>query len=135
MLGEKIAQTTGKVTNRRVTRCDGSGVRVEVSFQTSGKLLGHDITELGTYTSMMKPGGSFFGEGQGVVITKDGDTILWRGAGAGKPTGKGLGVSYRGAIYYDTASPKLAHLNAICGIFEYEVDENGNTSAIISEWK
>ena len=24
---------------------------------------------------------------------------------------------------------------AICGIFEYEVDESGNTSAVISEWK
>jgi hypothetical protein len=135
MLGEKIGQTNGRVTNRRVLGCEGGGVRVEVSFQTTGKLLGHDISELGTYTSMMKPGGSFFGEGQGVLMTKDGDAILWRGSGAGKPTGKGMGATYRGAIYYDTASPKFTQLNAICGIFEYEVDENGNTSAIISEWK
>jgi hypothetical protein len=135
MLGEKIGTSNGKVTNRRVLACEGGGIRVEVSFQTTGKLLGHDITEIGTYTSMLKPGGSFFGEGQGVLMTKDGDAISWRGSGAGKPTGKGGGVAYRGAIYYDTASPKLAQLNSICGIFEYEVDEAGNTSAIISEWK
>ena len=58
-------------------------------------------------------------------MTKDGDAILWRGSGAGKPTGKGMGVAYRGAIYYDTASPKFAQLNAMCGIFEYQRDHLG----------
>ena len=135
MLGEKIGQTTGKVTNRRVIPCEGSGVKVEVSFQTTGKLLGHDISEIGTYTSVLKQGGSFYGEGQGVIMTKDGDAITWRGSGAGKPTGKGMGVTYRGAVYYDTSSPKFAQLNSLCAVFDYDVDENGNTSAILSEWK
>ncbi len=135
MLGEKIGQTSGKVTNRRVLPCEGSGVRVEVSFETTGKLLGHDIAEIASYTSVLKQGGALYGEGQGVIMTKDGDTIMWRGSGVGKPTGRGMGASYRGAVYYDTASPKFASLNSMCAVFDYEVDEAGKTTAVLSEWK
>jgi hypothetical protein len=49
-----------------------------------------------------------------------------------KPDGA---VSYRGAIYYSTASPKLARLNRIAVVFEYEVDANGNTHTKSWEWK
>ena len=39
MLGEQIGEEKGKVTARRVPSIDG-GTKVEVSFQSSGKLLG-----------------------------------------------------------------------------------------------
>jgi hypothetical protein len=135
MLGEKIGETKGKVTNQRVIDCEASGIKVEVSFQTTGKLLGFEINEIGTYSSKMREGGALYGEGQGVMMTKDGDSITWRGSGVGKPTGRGMGVSYRGAIYYESNSPKFSRLNSLCGVFDYEVDENGNTQAVISEWK
>ena len=135
MLGEKIGESHGKVTARRVLPCEGSGVKVEVSFETNGKLLGFDVNEIGTYSSGTKQGGALYGEGQGVLMTKDGDTIMWRGSGVGKPTGRGMGVSYRGAIYYDTNSSKFSRLNTLCAVFDYDVDENGNTHAILSEWK
>ena len=45
-------------------------------------------------------------------------------------------VSFRGAIYWNTASTgKLAPLNNVVGVYEYEIDEGGNTSAKIWEWK
>ena len=57
----------------------------------------------------------------------------WKGGGVGKFTGGG--VSYRGAIYYSTASQKLARLNGIATVFEFEVDADGNTQSKIWEWK
>ncbi len=41
--------------------------------------------------------------------------------------GPGGTVSYRGILYFQTASQKLAGLNATPGVFEYEVDAEGKT--------
>ena len=34
-----------------------------------------------------------------------------------------------------TSSAKFAHLNSVAIVFEFEVDENGNTHAKFWEWK
>jgi hypothetical protein len=44
-------------------------------------------------------------------------------------------VSYRASIYYQSSSPKWARLNAVAGVFEYEVDAQGNTRSQLYEWK
>ena len=133
MLGEQIGEARGKRTGRRVLSVDG-GFKVEVAFETQGKLLGVDNMEIGTYWSESRPDGSLYGEGQGVVITQDGEVATWKGGGVGKFVGGGA-VSYRGAIYYSTASQKLARLNGGAAVFEFDVDAEGNTRAKIWEWK
>ncbi len=134
MLGEQIGDERGKVLGYRVLPSEGQGPRMEVSFQASGRLLGVDTTDTGTYWSVLRAGGSLYGEGQGIIMTKDGETASWVGQGRGKVQGGGR-VSWRGSIYYETTSQKLARLNGMAAIFEYEVDENGNTNAKIWEWK
>ncbi len=134
MLGEKIGEETGRVTGRRVLPSEGHGPKVEVSFEASGTILGVEATNLGTYSSIVRPDGTLYGEGQGVAMTKDGEAVSWIGQGVGRFTGGGA-VSYRGALYYQTASEKLASLNSIAGVHEYEVDEDGNTQATTWEWK
>ena len=133
MLGEQIAELRGKRTARRVLSTDG-GFKVEVSFEDSGKLLGHDVNNIGTYWSAPRPDGSLYGEGQGVVLTQDGDMATWKGQGVGRFAGGGA-VAYRGAVYYSTSSAKLARLNTVAAIFEYEVDTHGNTHTKSWEWK
>lgn len=108
---------------------------MEVSFQARGTILGLAATDMGTYSSVARPDGTLFGDGQGITMTADGDVATWRDQGVGRFTGRGSAVSWRGAIYYQTAAPKLAHLTSVAVIFEYEVDENGNTHAQIWEWK
>ena len=71
---------------------------------------------------------------QGVITTTDGETVTWKGQGAGKPTGKGSAV-WRGAIYCYTSSQNLARLNGIASIYEFETDENGNSQTKLWEWK
>jgi len=44
-------------------------------------------------------------------------------------------VSYRGILYFRTASGKLAQLNTAPGVFEYEVDASGNTHSKVWAWQ
>ena len=133
MLGELIAESRGKRTSRRVL-ATSPATKVEVAFEDSGTLLGIEVNSIVTYWAEVKPDGSLYGEGQAVAVTKEGETVTWKGQGAGKFTGDG-GVSYRGAVYYSTASPKLARLNGAAGVFEFDADVNGNTHAKTWEWK
>jgi len=133
MLGETVGELRGKRTSRRVLSVD-NGFRVEVAFESTGKMLGIDVMEVGTYWSESRPDGSLYGEGQGVVIGADGNQATWKGQGVGRFV-EGGAVSYRGAVYYSTASPKLARLNAVAAVFEFDVDAEGNTHSKLWEWK
>ena len=133
MLGEQFGESRGKRTGRRVLSVDG-GFKVEVEFESKGKLLGVDITEIGTYWSESRPDGSMYGEGQGLMMTQDGEVATWKGGGVGKFVDGGA-VSYRGAIYFSTASQKLARLNGAATVFEFDVDAEGNTHSKLWEWK
>jgi hypothetical protein len=102
MLGNLIGDESGKVTGVRVLPPQGGAPSVEVSFQASGKLHGVAATNIGTYSSVVRPDGTLFGEGSGVVTGGGGELATWVGHGVGKMTGKGLAASWRGAIYYQT---------------------------------
>ena len=97
-------------------------------------MLGVDVSGFGTYESVVAADGSIYGEGHGIISTADGEVVTWKGSGAGK-FGPGGAVSYRGILYYRTASQKLAQLNAAPGVFEYEVDPAGNTHTKVWAWK
>ncbi len=134
MLGEQLGQENGQVTGLRVLPGE-DGPRVEVSFTATGTLLGVHGTDMGTYVSVIRPDGSLYGEGQGVLMTDDGEMAAWKGQGVGRFTGRGTAVSWRGAVYYQTTSERLARLNGIAVVFEYDTDESGKTEAKSFEWK
>ncbi len=135
MLGNEIGEERGKVTGYRILPSEGAGPKVEVSFQALGKILGVEHSTLGTYTSVTRPDGSVFGEGQGVAMGASGERASWVGQGIGKLAGRGQAISYRGAIFYQSATPQWAALNGMVTVFEYEVDEQGNTTSKLWEWK
>jgi hypothetical protein len=132
MLGELISETTGKRLVRRVVSVDPP--TAEVSFEDSGHMLGVPTNGMGTYSSIVRPDGSIYGQGQGISMTQDGDGITWTGTGVGH-FGPGGSVSYRGMLFFRTPSQKLAALNNACGAFEYEVDAAGKTATKVWLWK
>jgi hypothetical protein len=132
VLGDQIGVTTGKRLVRRVLSVDPP--TAEVSFEDSGTMFGIAVTGMGTYTSVIRPDGSIFGQGQGLETTSDGEGIAWTGTGVGK-FGPGGSVSYRGMLFFRTPSQKLARLNNACGAFEYDVDPSGKTVSKMWEWK
>jgi hypothetical protein len=134
MLGEKLGGEAGKVTSQRVLPNPGGGPKMETSFQAQGTLLGVNTTSTVTYWSVVRPDGTLYGEGQGIVMGQDGAMATWIGQGVGtlKPGGS---VSYRGAVYYQTSSPTWSRMNSVAAIFEYEVDAQGNSRSELWEWK
>ena len=133
MLGEKIGDEKGKVIGRRVLPTTGNP-RVEVSFESTGSLVGVKLKNMGTYYSDVQPDGTLYGEGQGLARGENGEMITWKGQGVGEFTPSG-GVAYRGSLYYRTEADNLLGLNKLVGVFEYEVDGDGNTSSEVWEWK
>ncbi|HEX6454348.1 MAG TPA: hypothetical protein VF060_33420 [Trebonia sp.] len=135
MLGEQIGEETGQITGMRVLPDEGAGPEVEISFQSNGTLLGVQVSDLATYHSVTRPDGTLFGEGRGVTMTEDGEAAAWQGQGVGRFTGHGTATAFRGAIYFQTTSKRLARLNGMAVVFEYEADESGKTSTKSYEWK
>jgi hypothetical protein len=137
-LGKLIGEGRGKITGQRVL--DVVGPKIESSYTMDGKYSGEDCTEIGTYCTVMKHGevGVMHGEGQGIITTKDGQGMAtWTGHGIGRFTSPGK-ISFRGSLFFSAPSAsggKLSSLNNLVGVFEYEVDEQGNSSAKVWEWK
>jgi hypothetical protein len=64
---------------------------METSFQANGSILGTNVKETGTYWTVVRPDGTLYGEGQGVMITKDGKVATWTGHGVGTTKKDGTG--------------------------------------------
>jgi hypothetical protein len=136
-LGELIKEFRGKITGQRVL--DVQVPKMEYSFTMEGNYRETPCTEVGTYTSMLREGGVLQGEGQGIITTKDGQGMAnWTGQGIGRFTGPGK-VSFRSSLFFKIPPTfkggKLSDLDNMVGVLEYEVDELGNCSSKIWEWK
>jgi hypothetical protein len=136
MLGEQIGEDKGKVTSQRVLDVIGGIPKMETSFTTIGNYKGIETTEIGTYSASPGSSGAIYGEGQGMIMTKDGqDMATWTGQGVGRFTSPGK-IRFTGSLFFSASSNgKLAFLNNLVGVFEYESDEQGNTSSKVWEWK
>ena len=131
MLGNLIIEEKGKVTMKRVPDSD----TIEITFEAKTKIKDVDGMNLGTYTSKMMPDGSMFGQGQGCVMTNDGQMVTWKGSGVGRFLDGGK-IRYAGAIFLNTQSKgSLASLNGTAVVFEHDGDMEGNVSSKGWEWK
>jgi hypothetical protein len=134
MLGRKIGEGTGRISNQRVLPSVGGAPQVETSFLADEQLLGVAARTMGTYVSTLRPDGRLFGQGQGVVMGSGGEMATWTGSGLGTFTGGG-NISWRGVIYYQSASPAWESLNGVAVVFEYDVDPEWHTKSAAWEWK
>jgi hypothetical protein len=134
MLGDKLGHETGKVVLRRVLPSGTGMIRTESTQRGQGTLLGIDYQDTSTYETELRGDGTLFGSGQGIYMGKGGEMASWTGHGVGVISPSG-GVSFRGAIYLYSTSPKWQRLNAVASLFEYEVDADDNFKGTLTEWK
>jgi hypothetical protein len=139
MLGDLIYEAKGKVTGLRVLDVQGGIPKIEVTITQNGTLKGGtEATNTVTYWSVHRPGeGAYYAEGKGVFMAKDdpSEIATWTGHGIAHYSGqKRRDV---GSIFCRTSSTtgKLAFLNNIVGVCEYEADEMGNAEGKIWEWE
>ncbi|MDP9480982.1 MAG: hypothetical protein M3R38_35845 [Actinomycetota bacterium] len=135
MLGEQLGEASGTVTGVRVLGAGGEDHKLEVSFRGRGEMLGVGITDMGIFVQTIRPGGVLIGEGSNVLmLTDDGETVSWKGFGVGRPTGPGFSSSWGVAGSAHTASRKMARLNAVATVVEFEVEEDGSYRWKLWEW-
>jgi hypothetical protein len=73
-----------------------------------------------------------------MITTRDGSAEMATeiGRGVGQFTDGGKKLRFRGSFFCRASlTGKLAFLNNLVGVFEYEVDEAGNTQYKVWEWK
>ena len=135
VLGELIEDESGKIAGQRVLDVDPP--KIESSFKMSGKYKGEEGSDIGTYWVVIRQGedGVMIGEGQGIATTDDGmGMTTWKGYGIGRFTSPGK-ISFRGSLFFRAPPGKLSYFNNLIGVFEFEVDEDGNCSSKVWEWK
>jgi hypothetical protein len=133
-LGDQIGEISGRITGTRVITPSAGQTRIEVSFQGSGTVLGHDVTNIATYSQTLRPGGILYGEGDALYITGDGQSAHWRGFGVGRPTGPFPAGHFAVCGSAETESQALGRLNEIATVLEYDVDQEGTVRYTIWEW-
>jgi hypothetical protein len=139
MLGDKIWESTGKITGTRVLPGDDYRyLKVETSIEYSGKLLGKDAGGMATFTSWERIPGQMYAEGQGIIGSADGAGAIWNGHGIGSIGGDagGMTMSIRYAVTYQAATDgPLAELNGCVVVGEWESKSDGTFTDSAWAWK
>ena len=134
MLGEKLGFEDGRVTGRRVIPADDFRyVKLEISFESTIELLGVKGQNIGTYVAFERGPGQMYAEGQGVIMTADGDGAIWNGHGVGRITPDGT-MFFAASIAIQTTSQKLARLNGLLVLVEHKAQADGNLHSDLSAW-
>ena len=129
MLGEKVGETRGRVTSRRILPGgDFRYIAMEITIEEGGTMLGMEAMNAGTYTAYERVPGQMYGEGNGIIGSPTGESAIWKGHGVGRMTGDGMGTAFRfsAAVQADPAG-KLGRLNSVLVVGEHDVDGEGNT--------
>jgi hypothetical protein len=134
MLGEKFGELSGKITSQRVLDI-AFGAKMETTVNATGKISNIDVSSIITYWNIRKPDGYLYGEGQGILMT-DGEVVASsKSQGIGKVSETGNARWVGSIFYYTSSNKKLIYLNNLVGLFETEVDTNGQVREMIWEWK
>ncbi len=133
MLGKPYFEGKGKTLGIRVIDVNSGSPKVEYVFSFGGLMNGVNVTVTETALVAFRANGSGYGAGQGIIMTNDGEVATYNGQGFGQATSGGTTIVH-GLHIYNTASTagKLAFLNKVVGVEEYDLGPTGNVS--IKEW-
>lgn len=134
MLGEVLGEGGGKMIGTKLLPQEGAEFKIEATIQGAGKLLGEEVTELGTYWQTMRPGGSLYGEGQVLWMTKQGETLIWKGFGVGRPTGVPPAARFAVCGAFHTVPARFERLLGAATVTEYTIEPDGSYHYKTQEW-
>ncbi len=135
MLGEMIGELRGKMLGQRVLAPDAMGPKMEMSFQQAGSVLGTEVTNALTLVATAGPGGAMHVEGNGILMTREGEAAMAMITGLNKMMGPGMAGTSVAAVFFRTQSTKLARLNKMMAVVNVEQDADGNTHVKMWEWE
>ena len=124
--GKPYLVLKGKNISTRVIDVNNGPTKVEDTIVLSGMMNGVNVTE--TETNLVS--GTGYGAGQGIIMANDGEVATYNLQGFGPHI---LGPIVHGLhIYSTTSTGKLAFLNSIVGIVEYDFAHF--PSVLVKEW-
>jgi len=134
-LGEKVAEEKGSVIGMSVKSIDSNGMSTEISFASEVQGIGRFPSgrNMGTLSGLDGPHTSR-STGQGIIVTKDGETLPWHGSGIGKR----VGGKTKGAflVTFTTMSQKYAWINDLLFVLDSEASADMTQfSDTAYEWK
>ena len=137
MLGQLLFESRGRITGQGVLSIDNGIPKVETSITGTGIFTGSlEVTTTWTYWAIQRSDGTYYSQGQGVIMTTDGRDVATATSRAEGKVIEQERMRYVGAIFYETHSEnKLAFLNHLVGVNEFEVDALGNYEHNLWEWK
>jgi hypothetical protein len=135
VLGDLLGESTGKILGTRVLPTESGLVKLEVSFQGSGKFLGEDLTDIGTYWQIVKPGGLLYGEGHVLMMAGDGGIGDWTGFGVGRSTGPAGASHYAVCGLFHSMPERWSKLLKVAAVNEFDTDSTGGYHWKMWEWK
>ena len=134
MLGDLFYEAKGKITSKRVL--DLELVEIESSYFVKGKMREIEVVEIGTFTTISTTtSGVFFVQGKDIVTVKGSDemaTVKAQGISKLRDSSK---VICGSNFYSSSTTGKLSFLNNLVGVHEALVDNDGNISYKVWEWK
>jgi hypothetical protein len=93
---------------------------------------------IGTTTITLNEDGTFRGEGQGILRTEGGGFASWTSQTVGSLAQEG-NIIVRGVTFWSTppsaTTGELTFMNGVIGLFEMEIDRQGNLAVTEWEWE
>jgi len=134
-LGEKVAEEKGSIIGMSIKSIGADGMSSEISFASEVQGFGRFPSgrNMGTLSGLDGPHTSR-STGQGVFVTKDGETLPWHGSGIGKMVvGKSKGIFL---VTFTTMSQKYAWMNDVLIVLDSEASaDRTKFSDTAYEWK
>jgi len=143
-LGEPLFVEQGRIIGQRVLAVTPQP-QLESSFMANANINNGtgfvvNATNIGTNTIALNDDGIFTGKGQGILRTEGGGFASWTSQSFGS-LAQGGNIIVRGATLWSTPPSssttlgELAFMNGVIGLFEMEIDRQGNLSVTEWEWE
>jgi hypothetical protein len=141
-LGEPLFVEQGRITGQRVLAV-APQPQLETSFMANASINNGtgsvvNAINIGTTTITLNADGTFRGEGQGILRTEGGDFASWTSKTVGSLALEG-NIKVHGVTFWSTppssTTGELAFMNGVIGLFEMEIDRQGNLSVTEWEWE
>lgn len=142
--GEPLFVEQGRITGQRVLAV-APQPQLETSFMANTSINNGtgfvvNAINIGTTTITLNADGTFRGEGQGVLRTEGGGFASWTSQTVGNLAQEG-NILVRGVTFWSTPPSssstisELAFMDGLIGLFEMQIDRQGNLSVREWEWE
>ena len=147
-LGEPLFVEQGRITGQRVLAV-APQPQVETSFMANTSINNGtgfvvNAINIGTTTIALNADGTFRGEGQGILRSEGGGFASWTSQTVGN-LAQGGNIIVRGVTFWSTppspssstpiTTSELAFMNGVIGLFEMQIDRQGNLAVTEWEWE